>query len=281
MAALSHSGAGAGAIEELEIDLLLEALHRRFGLDFRGYDRPRLARRVLALMREHRLATVSRLQERVLHHDAAARALLRALTVAPAAPFEDPAWARELRTVLGSALRPSPLPKVWLAECAGVGEAWTLAIVLAEEGVGARTEIYATLANDELAGEMRDASLPAASLEACQRCYEQSGGSGDLSAYFEIDGERASLKQHLKGRITWAQYSLVTDASFNEFDAIVCARALAEFGPVLRRRVLRLFHDSLACFGVLGIGQALAVTDACATSYTALLPHHGWHKRIG
>jgi hypothetical protein len=43
----------------------------------------------------------------------------------------------------------------------------------------------------------------------------------------------------------------VTDASFNEFQ-LICRRALADFGPMLRQRVLRLFHDSLsrsACWG--------------------------------
>ena len=66
----------------------------------------------------------------------------------------------------------------------------------------------------------------------------------------------------LQNRITWAQYNMVTDASFNEFQMIVCQRALPDFGPLLRQRVLRLFHDSLSLFGVLGLIDVKGVVPA-------------------
>jgi chemotaxis protein methyltransferase CheR len=49
---------------------------------------------------------------------------------------------------------------------------------------------------------------------------------------------------------------------------------------VLRQRVLRLFHDSLALFGVLGIDRELAPPDAFAASYQPVVPGHPWYKRI-
>ena len=55
------------ATEDLEIELLLEALFQRFGFDFRGYDRNLLRRKLLALLRQRGLATVSALQEQLLH----------------------------------------------------------------------------------------------------------------------------------------------------------------------------------------------------------------------
>ena len=268
------------ATEELEIELLLEALYQRFGIDFRGYGRGKLRDKLLALLQRRELATISRLQERVLHEAGVALDVVRALAV-PAAPlFDRPADTRRLRMALGDSLRPTALPKVWLAEPAGVGEAWTLAILLAEEKLYARTEVFATLASDELLAEVRDATVPAAQLELAQRDYEESGGSGRLADYFEVSGGEARLLGRLRERITWAQYSLVTDASFNEFHAIVCRRALPDFGPVLRQRVLRLFHDSLSLFGVLGLDRRLAPTDAIAGDYLPLFDGGGWYKRI-
>jgi chemotaxis protein methyltransferase CheR len=268
------------AVEELEIELLLEALFQRHGFDFREYERAVVRQKLRAVMEERSLATVSALQERVLHEQGAAAAVLRALAVAPASLFDDPEHALRMRTVLGTHLRGSPLPKVWLAECAGVGEAWSLAILLAEERLYARTEIFATLANEDLLAEVSEASLPVEQLASFQDNYLKSGGSGKLSDYFEVNDGKARLLTRLRSRITWAQYNLVTDASFNEFQAIVCCRALADFGPVLRQRVLRLFHDSLALFGVLGIDRELAPSDAFAASYQPIVPGHPWYKRI-
>lgn len=268
------------ATEDLEIELLLEALFQRFGVDFRGYARPPLRRRVQDLMQAQALPTISALQERVLHQSGAVSSLLRALAVAPEGLFAQPERARQLRAVLPAMLGSSPLPRLWLAECAGVGEAWTLAILLAEAQLLSRAELFATLANEELLAEVREASLPAAHMPQLQQLYEQGGGAGKLTDYFEVGAGRAVLLPQLKGRITWAHYSLVTDASFNEFQAILCCRALPDFGPVLRQRVLRLFHDSLARFGLLGLDRELAASDSISGSYQQLVPGAAWYKRI-
>jgi chemotaxis protein methyltransferase CheR len=274
-------GLAAGlATEELELELLLEALYQRFGYDFRDYDRHAMRRKLHEVMQARSLSTLSSLQERVLHEPGAGSAVLRALSVAPAALFDMPEFARQLRIVLAACLRASAVPKVWLAECAGVGEAWSLAILLAEEQLHSRTEIFATMANEELLAEVRDASLPAAQLAQFQENYVRSGGTGELADYFEVRDDHARLLPQLRSGITWAQYSLVTDASFNEFEAIICCRALPDFGPMLRQRVLKLFHDSLGLFGVLGLDAELAQSDANAASYQPIFPHQPWYKRI-
>jgi chemotaxis protein methyltransferase CheR len=268
------------AVEELEIELLLEALTQRHGYDFRDYDRQLVRRKLLGVMAARELKTVSALQERVLHEPGAASGVLRALAVSPGVLFDHPSCVRAAREVLVPNLRSSALPKVWLAECAGIGEAWTLAILLHEEGLLARTEIFATMANDELLAEVREAAVDAAALPALQQAYLQAGGTGELAAYFEVKDGRASLLPRLRARITWAGHNLVTDASFNEFQAIICCRALADFGPMLRQRVLRLFHESLARFGVLGIDRELAPGDAHAGAYRQTLPELPWYRRV-
>jgi chemotaxis protein methyltransferase CheR len=287
MAALSGSMTmtmamdAALATEELEIELLLEALFQRFGYDFRAYDRPTLRRKLHQVMRQHALATVSSLQDRVLHAPGVGSKLLRALSVQPAALFDDPGQARQLRIVLASCLRASAVPKVWLAECAGPGQAWSLAILLAEEQLHLRTEIYATVANEEMLAAAQEASFPAECMPEYQESYFKSGGTADLAGYFDVMDGRAVLVASLRSRITWAQYNMVTDASFNEFQMIICQRALPDFGPLLRQRVLRLFHDSLSLFGMLGLDREIADGDPLAANYQPVFPHQPWYKRIG
>jgi chemotaxis protein methyltransferase CheR len=268
------------ATEELEIELLLEALFQRYGFDFRAYDRPALRRKLREVMQARGLLTVSALQDRVLHDPGASAALLRALSVQPAPLFDDPEQARQLRIVLASCLRASAVPKVWLAECAGAGEAWSLAILLAEEQLTLRTEIYATVANEEMLAEAGVASIPLERMEQYRENYYKSGGTADLASYFEVSGQHAILLPQLRNRITWAQYNLVTDASFNEFQLIICRHALPDFGPLLRQRVLKLFHDSLSLFGVLGIDREIDEGDGFGASYQRVFPHQAWYKRV-
>lgn len=283
-------------VEELELDLLAEALFQRYGYDFRGYERSALRRKLRALLQQRSLRTLSALQGQVLHDARAASAVLRALHVPPAAMFDDLEEARLLRQAATACLSGAALPKVWLADCAGAEQAWTLAVLLAEQGLLARTELHCTVASDELLAEAQDHAIPLDRLAEYQASYDRAraAGAGNatgpgadaaaggmrLADYFHITGQRAVLMPQLRSRITWAQYNLVTDASFNEFNLIVCRRALPDFGPLLRQRVLQLFHASLAPFGVLALDRQFDENEALAAFYRPLLPMQPWYKRV-
>ncbi len=267
-------------LEELELELLLEALVRRFGFDFRLHERPPLKRKLFGFMEQRALATLSQLQDQVLHDPATAGALLRALHVPPASLFDDPGEALLLRQAAGQSLRGVALPRIWLADCAGAGQAWTLAIILAEMDLLAQAEIHATVASDDMLDEAAAAWLPEAELERAQAAYVQAGGKGLLADHFQVQGGRAVLAPSLRSHITWAQYNLVTDASFNEFNLIACQRALPDFGPLLRQRVLQLFHDSLAPFGTLGLDRELDPAEPLSRDYQQLAPGQPWYKRV-
>jgi len=270
------------SVEELELELLLEALFQCHGYDYRGYRRDPLRGKVRQLMAELSTPSISALQAKVLHDPAVCDALLAALYVQPALMFDDITATALLRMSLGVCLHGAALPRVWLADCAGAQQAWTLAILLEQEQLGPRTEIYATVASDALLDEALQASLPMARLGELQGNYIKSGGVGRLIDYFDVnaEGTRAVLLPHLRSRITWAQYNLVTDASFNEFQMIVADRALPDFGPPLRERVLRLFDDSLAQSGMLVLDRPFDDGEPLARQYKQVFPHQPWYKRV-
>jgi hypothetical protein len=58
------------ALERLEVELLLEAVYRHYGFDFRTYAYASLRRRVWKRIQAERLETVSDLQAAVLHDSA-------------------------------------------------------------------------------------------------------------------------------------------------------------------------------------------------------------------
>ena len=60
-------GKDTETIEALELDLLLEAVFRLYGYDFRDYARTSMRRRIANIMRHEEVRTISALQDKVLH----------------------------------------------------------------------------------------------------------------------------------------------------------------------------------------------------------------------
>ncbi len=54
-------------LEQLEIELLLEAVHRRYGFDFREYAQASLKRRLYRRLDAEGLESISQLQDKLLH----------------------------------------------------------------------------------------------------------------------------------------------------------------------------------------------------------------------
>jgi chemotaxis protein methyltransferase CheR len=271
----------AQSVEDLEIDLLLEGVFQRFGHDFRGYRRRPLAQKLHQLLRSLQLPTILSLLERVVHDESVAEALLGAIGTQPAGMFEDPDYYLALRETIGPWLRSSPAPKVWIAECASAEEAGSLAILLMEEQLYGKTRIFATVAGEAALHEARSGGFARERMDEYEENYRRSGGKQSLADYCIESGGRMYFVPGVFKNVTWAQYSLATDASFNEFEMILCRRALADFGPALRRRALQLFHESMPLFGLLGIDERSGRDDTrFLTNFLALNLRYGLFRRI-
>jgi chemotaxis protein methyltransferase CheR len=85
------------AIEDLEIQLLLEALYQRYHYDFRHYARASIKRRLVQARDQLGFGSISALQDRVLHDPAMLPRLLDFLTVQVSEMFRDPSYFRALR----------------------------------------------------------------------------------------------------------------------------------------------------------------------------------------
>lgn len=274
-------GATPQTVEELEIDLLLEAIFRCYGHDFRGYRHDALRRRLQPLMREEGLAELSALQGRVLHDPACSARVIRALTQRPAPLFDDPAYFSQLREAMTPWLRSCPSPRIWLAECGAVEDACAVAILLAEEGLLEKTHIFATAEDESLLRDASSGRFTGNRLAEYVYNYRAAGGKRELSDYFGRDREGPVFSEALRSNITWAQYSLATDASFNEFQMIVCRRAMGDFGGHLRRRTLQLFYESMPLFGILSVDQPDEMRAApFVQRYKPIAQECGLYRRI-
>lgn len=268
-------------VEDLEIDLLLEGVFRRYGHDYRGYRRSPIRERLRTFMRNAGLRTVSELQDRVLHDPASANALLRALNERPVGFFEDAEYFHALRTAMVSLLRTYPSPRIWVAECVAAEDVCALSIILAEEQLLDRTQVFATTETEALLEEARSGRFPRDRLAEYEENYRKSGGKGNFATYCSQEGGQVAFAEQLRSNITWAQHSLATDASFNEFQVILCRRTLTDFGDGLRRQVLQLFYDSMSHFGVLSVEGDSGVNIAPFKGrYSPISEEQGLYRRL-
>lgn len=242
-------------LEGLELELLLEALYRRYGYDFRGYAQASLRRRLWRRADLEGLRSLSGLQERILHDPACMERLLADLSINVTAMFRDPGFHQALRREVLPELRTHPFVRVWVAGCATGEEVVSVAIALREEGMLDRTRIYATDMDAEVLARARTGAFALEKVRDYTRNYLAAGGTEAFSAYYSVSGDRAIFDPELLAPVVFAQHNLATDHSFNEFNVVICRNVLIYFGRELQDRVLRLFDESLPRRGVLALGR--------------------------
>ena len=270
-----------GELERIEIELLLEAIDRHYGFDFRGYALGSLRRRLWRSAAEEGVQSISGLQEKVLHDPQAMERLLAGLSVNVTTMFRDPSFYVAFREHVVPLLRTYPFIRVWNAGCSTGEETYSLAILLQEENLYERARIYATDFNSDVLARARAGQLPLDRMQEYTQNYQRAGGKHDFSAYYSVEQGTAKLDEALGEHVVFAQHNLASDRSFNEFNVVLCRNVLIYFGRDLQGRVHRLFYDSLARFGVLGLGQkeTLRFTDL-EECYEELDPREKIYRRI-
>ncbi len=241
--------------EPLEIDLLLEAIYRRYGYDFRQYARASITRRIRHHIVQAGARTVADLIPMVIHDRAAFEALVLSLSITVTEMFRDPGFYRALRDRVIPFLKTFPFINVWHAGCATGQEAYSLAILLLEEGLYDRCRIYATDYNDSALKAARERIYPLDKMQGYNSAYLRAGGKRSLADYYQTGYDSAILSPVLSEAITFANHNLVTDGVFADMHLILCRNVLIYFDRPLQERTLGLLRDSLCHQGFLCLGS--------------------------
>ena len=243
-----------GQIEQIGVDLLLEAIYQRYGYDFRSYARASIERRIRQFLSNARIASPAQAIDRLLNDEAFFIQLIGYFSIAVTEMFRDPQVFAALRQKVVPLLKTWPHFKVWHAGCATGEEAYSLAIVLKEEGAYERATIYATDFNDAALARAREGIYPLGHMREATRNYQASGGTASFSDYYHADYEAAVMNSSLRQRIVFSNHNLVADGVFSEIHIVFCRNVLIYFNRELQNRVLRLFTDSLVHGGYLCLG---------------------------
>jgi chemotaxis protein methyltransferase CheR len=247
-------------LDTLEIRLLLEAIHAKYGYDLRDYAEGSMKRRVLAALAKSGLGHLGELQHRVIRDPDFFATFLEDLTVRVTSMFRDPAFYRSFRSQVVPVLRTYPLLRIWHCGCATGEEVYADAILLSEEGLYDRTQIYATDLSQQAIEHARQGVYSAESIHGVAESYERSGGGSALSKYYTEAYDRIAMKESLRRQILFFQHNLVSDDVFGEMQVIFCRNVLIYFGQDLKDRVLAKFTASLCPGGFLCLGSGERVS---------------------
>ena len=240
---------------EQEIPLLLEAIYQKYGYDFREYSEAHIKRRIMNRMSMSRLENISEMQSKVLDDKLFASQLLQDLSITVTEMFRDPGFYKSLRENVIPLLKTYSFIKIWHAGCATGEEAYSMAIIMQEEGLYDRTTIYATDFNQHALNRAKEGIFSNKMIKEYTANYQLSGGKESFSGYYTSDNENVIMNQSLKRNIVWANHNLVTDSVFAEVHLILCRNVLIYFDNNLQNKVQKLFYNSLVNGGILCLGS--------------------------
>lgn len=241
-------------IENIEIDLFLEALCKRSGYNFSGYAKASLKRRINKTIKEFELNSISDMIPKVMHDENFLNRLLFNFSITVSEMFRDPFFFKTLRENVIPFLKTYPYIKIWHAGCATGEEVYSLAILLKEEGIYDKCTIFATDFNNTALIKAKEGIYAIDSIKEYTANYQKAGGKSSFSDYYITNGSFAKINKNLKEKITFAHHNLVSDGVFSEMHLILCRNVLIYFDSDLQNRVLNLFSEALINNGFLVLG---------------------------
>jgi chemotaxis protein methyltransferase CheR len=240
---------------EIEIHLLLEAIYYKYGHDFRSYSRAHIKRRLLRRLILSKLNNLEEMIWKLLNDRDFFHLILMDFSINVTEMFRDPSFYRVVRAEVVPVLGTYSFYNIWIAGCSTGEEAYSVAILLKEEGFYDRAQIYATDFNETILQQAKEGVYSNSLIEDYQHNYRLSGGDSDFNNYYNIKYDYAIMDQSLKKNLIFADHNLVTDGVFGEMNVIICRNVLIYFNRELQNRVLKLFYDSLCNGGILCLGS--------------------------
>jgi chemotaxis protein methyltransferase CheR len=267
---------------DIEVKLLVEAIFLKYGVDFRKYAFASVRRRMSVALARFDAHSLTELQARILNDASFFESFLELLTVSTSEMFRDPSYFQAIRTEVVPNLRTYSSFKVWIAGCSTGEEAYSMAILLQEEGLLNRAVIYATDINPRSLEKAQSGIFPLSQIPLYTANYQKAGGTRAFSDYYQAAYDSAIFDKTLRSQVLFSDHSLATDAVFAEVELISCRNVLIYFTRELQDHAFKLFTESLGNRGFLGLGskETLRFSDA-ERAFEPLVPSEKIYRKKG
>jgi two-component system CheB/CheR fusion protein len=247
---------GARRPDEDGLTAFLEELRTRTGIDFGGYRRGTIRRRLRSRIAASGVPDLEAYLRRLETDPREYERLTSSFLIKVTEFFRDPALFTYLRGQLPDMLHDGPTGakelRIWSAGCATGEETYSLAMLVADV-LGDR------LATTEV--RIFGTDLDAAAVEYARRglyppqALRQLPG-GYLDRFFVPSDGGYEVSKAIRALTVFGQHDLAQRAPFPRMDLVSCRNVLMYFTPQLQERALRLFAFALREGGRLVLGKA-------------------------
>lgn len=238
---------------------VLAILRTRSRQDFNGYKKPTILRRIQRRMGLTRMTDMADYSRLLRQSPSEVSALSDDLLIHVTGFFRDPeAWELlRQRVIVPLVARREPDSEIraWVTACSSGEEAYTLAILLAEEveraGKPLGIKVFAT--------DMAERALSHARLGIYPGGIESEIEPERLEKFFDREDATYRIKPFLRECVMFAPQNVLSDPPFSRLDIVSCRNLLIYLEPDMQRRVLSLLHFGLREGGTLFLGSSESV----------------------
>jgi two-component system CheB/CheR fusion protein len=245
--------------EDGQLESLLEYLRQARGFDLGGYKRTTLKRRTGKRLQALGLGSFAEYQAYLEQHPEESDLYFDTLLINVSRFFRDPeAWdSLKSRVVphLIDRARQGQVVRVWSTGCSNGQEAYTVAMILAEE-LGAEdyrqlVKVYATDMDGEALSIARNGTFTEKDVVDVPEAYRK--------AWLEqVDGAW-QVRGELRRAVVFGRHDLVSDAPISRLDLLVCRNTLMYFNTETQAGIAARLHFALRPDGFLFLGKAETV----------------------
>jgi len=142
--------------------------------------------------------------------------------------------------------------RVWVPGCSTGQEAYSIAILIAEElnrvNATKRVAVFGTDIDDEALRVARRGTYPNSIADEVEAEY--------LERYFRPTSNGYEVSPHLRDIVRFSNQSIIKDPPFSKLDLVSCRNVTIYFDQSLQELAMRVFHYALRELGYLFIGPS-------------------------
>ena len=238
------------------LEQICSLLRRRIGHDFSSYKQGTLIRRIQRRIQITQNDSVEAYVEYLKSNAEEVSLLFKDLLIGVTHFFRDPeafdALQQKVMAALVEGSASSKSIRIWVAGCSSGEEAYSIAMLLAEEmdrqKVRSQVQIFATDIDELALEKARHARYP-------ENIAEQISPER-LDRFFVKQDGLYQVSKHLREMCIFSQHSLISDPPFSRLDLVSCRNLLIYFDTELQKRLIPLFHYALRENGYLFLGSS-------------------------
>jgi two-component system CheB/CheR fusion protein len=260
------NGAGAPAGQQAASELapvteealqeILVLLRKYTSHDFRHYKRATVIRRIERRLQVCGVLNLPAYRDYMKANPSEGGALLQDLLIGVTNFFRDPEAFAALETgVIGrlyESMPPGERVRVWATACSTGEEAYSLAMLLAEQAEARPApsdfQVFATDINQTAIATARAGLYP--------QSIEADVSPERLRKFFSREELHYRIRKSIREKILFAPHDLLKDSPFSRLDLITCRNLLIYLNRDVQARLLDLFHFALNPGGYLFLGSS-------------------------